>query len=581
MSQLSPSSIKDIEHVNIIAWIIANDIKTERGVPFDFDRFSFMIDPYLDWTPLQGTRKCSQIGWSVMTNLKLFYAAKYGIPGYGIPAANVIYTMPTDNDIKAFVPSKTNALISNNKVLQDYFKDESGNKVDANSIERKKIGNSFVYFKGTRSQTAAIALTSDLNIHDEADRSDKNIIGMYESRLGTSLYKGRWIFSNPSAPNMPADLMYQISDQKHWFVKCEHCGHWQYLDWKKLSEHEFIKSNYCFVDDKNAMYVCSGCGLELTDDNRKRGKWVKKFSDKDVSGYWVTHMMCNWISVKEMLITEQTKDKAYFNNFALGLPYVGSDVVVDGQTIVNNIVLDEIRFTPGRVAMGVDNGNDKHYVIGDERGIWEIGKTQSWEHIEMLINKYKPYTVIDLNPYPNKPKELAMKYRNVWCSFYINDEKNLELVEWGNRDKAHMVYPHRNKIIDDLINYIFDGKIKFFKPRSYWEEYISHWETMYREDEQNSLGIIRGLWKTSTGKDHYCHATVYFYAALSKMIGAGGKVLNTKGDVIAQVAHELGGIPTSPSAGSQPNTIQAGTMMNPLNLIKKKKGASGAISGKM
>lgn len=583
MDQHDLSLLKQLEPHNPIAWILANDIKTERGISFDFERFSFMIDPYLDWTPLQGTRKCSQIGWSVMTNLKLFFAAKYGIPGWDVPAANVIYTMPTDNDIKSFVPSKTNALIANNKPIKDFLTDEYGNRPDANSIERKKIGNSFVYFKGTKSQTAALAITSDLNIHDEADRSVKEIVDQYESRLGTSKYKGRWIFSNPSAPNMPADLMYQISDQKHWFIKCEHCGHWQYLDWKKLTENEFKKANHCYVDVKNKCYVCSKCANPISDDNRQRGKWVRKFSDRDISGYWVTHMMCSWISVREMLITEETKDKGYFMNFALGLPYVGSDVVVDGQTIVNNIVLDDIQWKPGEVAMGVDNGDEKHYVIGNEQGIFEIGKTKSWEEIEMLIRKYQPYTIIDLNPYPNKPKELAKKYRHTWCSFYVNDRKNLDIVTYGVRDKQHMVYPDRNKVIDELINVIFDGKIKFLKSKSYWEEYIAHWETMYREDEeQTSLGIVRGIWKTSTGMDHYAHATVYFYLALAKMLGGRATVMQGPGNsALEQVAKAVGGVRRAPEPGSQPQTIKPGRSFIPDLSKQSKHGISGSRSGKM
>lgn len=573
--------LKQLEDTNIIAWIMANDIRTERGEPFDFDKFSFMIDPYLDWTPEQGTRKCSQIGWSIMTNLKLFYAANFGIPGYGISAANVIYTMPTDSDIKSFVPSKTNMLIKNNRTISRYMQDENGNRMDVDSIERKRIGNSFVYFKGTKSQTAALALTSDLNIHDEADRSVKEIVDQYESRLGTSMYRGRWIFSNPSAPNMPADLMYQMSDQKHWFICCEHCGHWQYLDWKKLSEHEFKKSHHCFIDDTHGHYVCSKCANIITDDNRKRGRWIKKYQNRDTSGYWVSHMMCSWISAKQMLKTEEEKDRGYFNNFALGIPYVGSDVVVDGQTIVNNIVLDEVRWQQGQVAMGIDNGNVKHYVIGNEQGIFEIGKTESWADIEMLIRKYQPYTVIDLNPYPNKPKTLANAYRNVWCSFYVTDAKNLELLQWGKRDKRHMVYPHRNKIIDEVINFIFDGGIKFLKSRAYWEEYIAHWETMYREDEENSLGIVRGVWKTSTGEDHYCHATIYFYIALKRMIGGRAQVLKSGGSTLEkQLSQELGGVKRAPIPGTQPHTIKPGRSFLP-KVGKNRRGVSGSRSGNM
>lgn len=579
--------LEKLESTNIIAWVMKHGIKNERGAPITFDKHSFMIDPWLDWTPLQGVRKASQCGWSTMTNFKLFYAAKFGIPNYGLPAANVIYTLPSDSDVQGFVPSKTNLMIQNNPVIVDYMRDESGNKIDVDSIQRKKIGGSMVYFKGTRSKTAALALTADLNIHDESDRSEKFIIDEYESRLATSMYKGRWIFSNPSAPNMPADLLYLDSDQKHWFVKCEHCGHWQYLDWYKLSQHEFRSGSlHCFVDDSEhdldgrrnpryGQYVCGKCSFALSDQNRLRGKWVKKVADKEASGYWVTHFMYSWITAKQLLNTERTKSKSYFMNFVRGLPYVGSDVTVDAQTIVNNIVLTPANWQKGKVGMGIDNGDIKHYIIGmmledGNLGIFEIGKTKDWAVIEGLINKYEPAFVVDLNPYPNKPRELITRFRadngkqhRGWASYYIEQSKNYDLVDWGEGDKAHMVYPVRNMLFDELINFIAAGNLKFMNSKPYWEEYISHWETMYRGDfvgtrkaGEISMGEpheqARGVWLTSTGMDHYCHATLYFYVAMSKIVSGAGQVLKGRQEPIAQIARELGGIPTVPVATPLP-----------------------------
>lgn len=362
---------------------------------------------------------------------------------------------------------------------------------------------------------------------------------------------------------MPADLMYLDSDQKHWFIKCEHCGHWQYLDWIKLSEVEFSKSLHCFVDDKNGVYICSGCAAPISHENRKRGRWVKKVQDSDISGYWVTHFMYSWIPARDLIKVEAKKSKSYFMNFVRGLPYVGSDVVIDSNTIVQNIVLTDKKIIRGQVAMGVDNGDTKHYVIGDADGIFEIGKTRDWEDIEFLIKKYDPVCVIDLNPYPNKPRELAKKYRRVYNSFYILQSKNYELIDWGQKDKKFMVYPVRDLLFDDLISYIAQGNIKFFNPKVYWEEYISHWETMYRADmvgtrkaeeisASNPNKIVQGKWVSSSGNDHYAHATLYYYVALSKVIQGGGKVLNTR-DPISEVARQMGGVPRTPDVQGQEN----------------------------
>lgn len=595
---------------NIIAWILKNEIKNERGIPISFNDHAFMIDPYLDWTPEQASRKASQCGWSVMTNIKLFYAAKHGIPGHDVTEANVIYTLPSDADVNAFVPSKTNLLIANNPIIRQYIKDDTKGAKDVDSIQRKQIGNSMVYFKGTRSKTAAIMLTADLRIHDESDRSDQTTIDQYESRVSSSRYKGNWTFSNPSAPNMPADLLFQASDQKYWFIRCEFCGKWQYLDWYKLSEYELFYNSsnpHCFVDDTDSptfgCYVCGHCGRAITDDVRRRGQWINK-KVSPISGYWVSQFMYPWISAKQLLVTEANKSKAYFMNFVRGLPYVGSDVVVDAQTIVQNLVLqDNYQWTRGHVAMGVDNGDVKHYVIGDETGIFEVGKTKDWAVIEEKIRKYEPICVIDLNPYPAKPRELAVKYRpvgssrwRVYCSFYIDESKNYELIDWGTDEKAHMVYPVRNMLFDELIDYIATGNMKFYGHKTKFEEYIAHWETMYRADMLGTQKLtealvpditkqVQGKWLSSTGMDHFAHATLYYYVALSKIIGRGGKVISSQSEPTNRLQQVMGSIPTVPVqakdafGNDKPNTMVPTRAYIPnIAGLQKKVRKSAAVS---
>lgn len=593
--------LEQIQDENIIAWIMNNEIKTERGTPLNFEKFAFMIDPYLDWTPVQGTRKCSQIGWSVMTNLKLFYASKFGVPGY-MPnlGANVIYTLPSDEDVNMFVPSKTDLLVQNNPILKEYIRDAARTgKVDVDSIKRKQVGNSMVYFKGTRSRTAAIMLSADLLIHDEADRSEKHIIEQYESRIAQSIYKGKWIFSNPSVPNMPADTLYMESDQKHWFIKCEHCGAWQWLGWFKTSEFKvsYDSSNpHSFVDDENEVYICGKCTAPISDENRQRGKWVAKNPRSPISGYWVTHLMCSWISAKELLYLESTKTKEYFYNFVLGLPYIGSDTVVDAQTITNNIVLDDPSWVRGKVALGVDNGDIKHWVLMNEKGVFAYGKTKSWDDIEALIKKYDPWTVIDLNPYPTKPRELARKYRKVKCSFYVDNDKTLNLFEFGVNKGVNMVYPSRDRFFDWLVEYISEGSLPFLRSKAYWEEYTTHWETMYKakligqkKAEEAStmaqaLGQVRTSWLSSTGLDHYCHATLYAAIGYIRLLGGQAQVLKggSSKEKLAAISRELGGVKKAVITNEAGQQIINRSVPDLVRLsLNKNKKRSGATSGNM
>src|SRR3990167_8653482 len=246
------------------AWTILNEIRNEKGILLEFNNHAFLKDIYDDWTPVQVVRKASQIGFSVTKILKSLWGGKY--KNY-----NQIYTLPTLSDVGQFVPSKINALISQNPILQNWTQDKD-------TILQKKIGNSFIYYRGTFAKgvqgkemesAAGIMFSSDLNIHDEADRSSQEILEQYESRLEASDYKGKWYFSNPTSPNTLSQQLYEKSDQKHWFVKCSHCNHWQYLDyWKNVKDYKF---------------VCEKCGREITDEIRRNGRWVKKYQNRDVS----------------------------------------------------------------------------------------------------------------------------------------------------------------------------------------------------------------------------------------------------------------------------------------------------------
>lgn len=406
-------------------------------------------------------------------------------------------------------------MIINNPKIGELIKDKD-------TISQKQIGNSFIFYRGTHSGKTredkmesgkGIMLTSDLNVHDESDRSDQTIIEQYESRLANSNYKGRWYFSNPTAPGIGAHRYWNLSNQKHWFVKCPACNYEQYLKWPDC------------IDRERKIFICSKCKKEITDDARRDGRWVRKYRDRDIAGYWISQLMNPKTSAKEILLQEVTKDKQFFYNFVLGLPYKGSDVCVGREEIVKNIVLTDNKYQ--NVAIGVDNGIEKHFVVGNEQGIFYVGKTKDWEFIEALKRKYNAIMVIDLNPYPKEPKRLAEKYRGeVFCSFYLQDRKQLGTVQWGTDDKMGMVYSDRNKVIQETIDQIVGGGVNYNMPESALEEYIAHWDNMYQVIEEDSLGIPKAVWKTVENRpDHYAHATVYWALAMRRLQARGGAVV--------------------------------------------------------
>lgn len=508
---------------SILQWIDKNKLMNSRKAPFEWTLHSFLLQPMSDWSRRIAVKKSSQIGFSESFGI---LKAVYGALAY---KWNIVYTLPTDSFAEKFVKTKLDPIIQHNKGLD---------KVIKGGASIKQIADSFAYFQGTyntqtkdakASSDKAISITSDLNIHDESDRSDQNTIEQYESRLENSDYAGIWNFSNPSFPGVGADGLYDESDQKVWMVQCSHCNHRQWLDWVKLGEVTGIM-DHCLIDPKNELFLCGKCQGIITDTDRMQGEWVAKYPGKDISGYWMSqmnyarHQLHTVEGVPGLLAKEKKQERQNFYNFVLGLPYRGTDDVVDRSAIIKNINMTDNN--EEEVAMGVDNGIWKHYVIGNKTGIFKVGRTKDWDEIEYFIKKYNAITVIDSNPYPNQPKKLAEKYRNrVFTAFYKKDKDMMGAVEWGKQKDRGTVRIQRTKYFDILVDKFIAGE----KPINMLERdltglgYITHWERLARMDVENAMGIVVPEWISSHKDEHYAHATVYQDVAMQR-IRSGGAV---------------------------------------------------------
>ena len=490
----------------ILWWIQDNEIKTEKGIPVEFKNHPFLKDIFEDWTPIQTGRKAAQIGWSTMEIIKSLWAAKY-------KKFNIIYTLPTFGDIGQFVPPKVNPIISGNPMITEWT-------ADKDTLLQKKVGERFIYYRGTFSKRTeqekqlagvGIIFSSDINIHDESDRSDQVILEQYESRLEASDYKGKWYFSTPTVSGTLTQKLWEQSDQKHWFIDCPHCHEFQWLDYFKNTDKE------------REIYVCQKCKGEIDDDTRRNGFWVKKYRDKEISGYYIPHTICPWISAKQLIEAEKIKTKQYFYNFNLGLPYRGSDIVVDKEIILKNVIQDEPNFKVKNV-IGVDTGLTMHYVLGNEQGIFQIGSTKDWDEIESLMKKYDAVAVFDALGDLTKPRKLRDKYRGkVWLCYFKRDRDVPEAVKWEPKNMS--VYAERSKIIQRVIDDFVDGNIKIYLKPEELTDFIDHWETLYQITEKDSLGIERKKWETE-GENHLLFATVYWYLSLLKQGNA--KVIEWK-----------------------------------------------------
>ena len=142
-----------LEQVSIHAWIQNNGIRTESGEVLDFKKYKFMFDIYADRSPLITCMKCAQIGFTTYEILKTAHECKN-------EKIDILYVLPTADDVKRFSGGKTNKMIAQNPVLQDWT-------TDKDSIEQKQFGSNTIYYQGCVDDITEILTTSGWKKYNE------------------------------------------------------------------------------------------------------------------------------------------------------------------------------------------------------------------------------------------------------------------------------------------------------------------------------------------------------------------------------------------------------------------------------
>jgi ssDNA-binding Zn-finger/Zn-ribbon topoisomerase 1 len=487
---------------SITLWLTDNQLKTEDGKDYDLREHLFWFDILEDWSPRQVWYKAAQVGGTLAAVYKMIYAIKRF-------KLNAIYTMPSAYDAQTLVKSKVNRIVAQNPVLQGW--------ITGDSVKEKMIGERMAYFLGASVEQQAISIPSDLNIHDEVDRSDQSIIDIFASRLDHSEYKWQWHFSNPSALGNGVSKYWVKSDQKEWFIKCGGCEKEQYL---KFPE------NICF---ERRVYQCRECKKELTNNERRVGRWVKKVKDAEWSGYHISQMMNLRKSASDILDAYENKPRDYFYNFVLGLPYVGDGNKLTQDQFFNNLVAPSEDLTS--MVIGCDSGNQKHWVMGNVYGLYDYGVTEDWADIARLLITYKDaILVVDGGPDITGPRSLFERFPNrVFINFYAQDRKSMQLIRWGEGDETGQVRSDRNRLLQHVVDEFTMGRIPVQGTKDKWQKFYSHWDNMYRILEDTALGTQRIKWESSNGVDHWCHANSYWRIGMERQ--NKGRVVTTRGSI--------------------------------------------------
>uniref|UniRef100_A0A6H1ZQB4 Putative terminase n=1 Tax=viral metagenome TaxID=1070528 RepID=A0A6H1ZQB4_9ZZZZ len=423
-------------------------------------------------------------------------------------------TLPTDQDVRVFVGGKVNRIIANNKSMID-------DVADKDSIEVKQVGNSIIYFRGTWSKKAAIMVTADRLVHDEKDSSKLDVIADYQSRTQHSKFKQTHTFSHPSLPETGVHADWLQSDQKHWFVKCPHCAHWQFLSWDTENPRRMS------IDIERGIFICKQCHAELPDWVRVTGQWVARYPDRAWSGYWVSLLICPWMSAKEIVAKFKHPDTTpeFFYTKILGLPFADGSSKLLRQSFFQNLTNQAwAPPTTERVIVGIDTGLRLDYVIGNKNGLFFQGDCNDYCDLDVLMKRW-PRAIAFMDAGGDLIGSRAFAERwigRVFLIYFVGDRNQEEIFTFGKGDDCRSVKVDRNRGIQLVIDEFRNRRVPVHGTENDWFEYWLDWNNLSKMKVLDpDTNATKGYKWVRSGRDHKALATVCWRAGMSRFVGMG------------------------------------------------------------
>lgn len=548
--QVRQASLKDP-----IVFAEAN-LNNEASRPLEFrEEHAFQIQYVRDFSPQLCVIKSSQVGITTISIAKVLYLThindeKIWSSLFGrrkkTKGISVIYTMPTANDVSDFSATRFKPMVSSSPILIEMM----GGKAGVDAVTRKTIGDSYIYFRGTKKEGQAITIPADLIVNDELDFSTPSVVEVLDSRLTHSDLKWWWKFSTPSIPNYGIDAEYRKSNQYHFVVRCLHCNKRQEIKYPRNVNRKKIRGN------RIRFWGCIKCGKEL---NRIQGVWEARYPNRAYHGYMIPPTICPWIQPDDIERSKKKyKNEKSFQNYALGRAYsTGADVLSRELMLSRmevgrpfNPMLDTLTF------MGVDQGDVQHYVIArmvnNRREILKVGTTRSFDQIAALIKDWNISKCV-MDALPNKVPATKMAkdhYGRLLLAFYKDFDEEFDVKESKNI-KYGLILDRTNTLDmtaaswregESVVILNQAGMERMYDDPSGNEAFIQQMGNMTRDERLNErTGKSRAVW-VKTGPDHYRHADNYCYIAFQQSLGGGIEQMMTQINPIMTAG--LGELPT-------------------------------------
>ncbi|MCK9492711.1 MAG: phage terminase large subunit family protein [Sulfurimonas sp.] len=527
-------------------WAKANRIRLSNGQLFSTEGREYQVPFMRDEAPEKCYMKATGCGVSDAEILECLHGMIYGRYRQG-----VLYGFPNDGDMMDYSKTRWTPLIQFNPAQIGKHLTIGGKKTDAADV--KRIRNANLYLRGlrmmptadgeSRQSVAATGIHVDKAVLDETDQMEEEIIGKVRGRLSNARIDGvrgksQIVYiGNPSDEDRGIDSLWQGSDQRYWYRKCE-CGGWTCAELEFFEDPEKCVGMY--PDRISRMenfqptgYVrCTKCGKPV---GQRVGRWVPtKKENSRRHGF-------NW-----SYLTSENQDPAHIlhcyrhppeNNIGdvirlmLGRAYSSTDEKLRKESVYACCSLDGMPDShDGPCAMGVDNDDNKHVVIGVRTGpetyklvrVFALNDvTQNrFGQILDLIQRYRVKScVTDLRPNADSAREFQRAAIRYGCRVWLCEYTESPLQDCNFIDNSGIVKVYRTGIFDTTHRVIMNSQIVLPRRNKLIDDFAQQCCNCVKSKEidKRKRTVVFRYKKTGNGNDHFRNALNYFVVAASKV----------------------------------------------------------------
>jgi len=441
---------------------------------------------------------------------------------------NVLYTFPAIAQLGDFVRARIDTAVEESPHLSERVRPLRGLQLEpgmgakpADNVGLKRVGNSFIYFRGSNARAGLLSIDADLVIYDEVDRLAPGTLALGAERLGSSLLGWQRYASTPIYPELGIDALWLRSTRNRWHVVCQACSTEQAL---------------AFPDNlrEDGQVICRACHSDLP-PAWLAGRWRPENPDAAMVGYHVDKFLSPRANLKTLAETgyrilardetDPSKVQEFWNQ-GLGVPHAPQGGQLSRAEIEACIADYSLGgWAPTGCTMGVDVGAKLHVRIngpsvrpgGKPRAAF-IGSVHDWSELDSLMKRFDVSTcVADAEPEHHAAREFANRFRGrIWLCHYPNTAtwQHAESAIWDDEEMA--VSANRTLTLDATFARIRERRIEL--PRGVLDlpEYGAQMMAPVRVVEADARGDPVARYVEGGRADHFAHAENYVVIAESR-----------------------------------------------------------------